>query len=44
MIEIGVKQKLTVINMVDFGVYLGQPGHEEKVREYIRLRRRYFSP
>lgn len=31
MIEIGVKQKLTVINMVDFGVYLGQPGHEEKV-------------
>ncbi|MBO5278310.1 MAG: S1 RNA-binding domain-containing protein [Lachnospiraceae bacterium] len=31
MIEIGVKQKLTVINMVDFGIYLGEPGREEKV-------------
>lgn len=31
MIEIGMKQKLTVINTVDFGVYLGEPGREEKV-------------
>ncbi len=31
MIEIGVKQKLTVMNRVDFGVYLGEPGREEKV-------------
>lgn len=31
MIEIGMKQKLTVINQVDFGVYLGEPGREEKV-------------
>ncbi len=31
MIEIGMKQKLTVVNQVDFGVYLGEPGREEKV-------------
>lgn len=31
MIEIGVKQKLTVINETDFGIYLGEPGAKEKV-------------
>lgn len=31
MIEIGMKQKLTVINLVDFGAYLGEQGREEKV-------------
>lgn len=31
MIEIGMKQTLTVINMVDFGIYLGETGREEKV-------------
>lgn len=31
MIELGVKQKLTIINQTDFGVYLGIPGREDKV-------------
>jgi len=33
MIEVGVKQKLRVINKTDFGIYLGEgePGKEEKV-------------
>lgn len=31
MIEIGTKQKLTVVKQVDFGVYLGEPGREDKV-------------
>lgn len=31
MIEIGVKQKLRVINKTDFGIYLGEEGKQEKV-------------
>lgn len=31
MIELGVKQKLEIINQTDFGVYLGVSGEEDKV-------------
>ena len=31
MIKIGIKQNLVIVKEVDFGVYLGEPGREEKV-------------
>ena len=31
MIKIGIKQRLVIVKEVDFGVYLGELGKEEKV-------------